>query len=97
MKQNVNRYQNRRPAEKSSKAAFSWQSILTPRRQRTLIVLFLASFVFSLILELYTFGFPDGFFGRWFSAIMVLFLFFSITIMGIIPLVKYISNRWLRF
>lgn len=98
MKQpNPNRYKNRRPAETPAKPAFTWQSIISPRRQRTLIIIFLASFVFTLILELYTFGFPDGFFVRWFSAILAMFLFLTVTVMGIIPLVRYVTNRWLNF
>lgn len=94
MKQNVNRYKNKRAEPRAPKPAFSWFSA---RQQRRLIIIFLFSFVLSLVLELYTFGFPDGFFGRWLSTLMVFFLFFSITVLGIIPLVNYVVNRWLRF
>lgn len=97
MKQNENRYKNRRPDSKASAKAKPAFKVFSPQQARTLIIIFIISFVAALVLELYTFGFPDGFFGRWFSAIMVFFLFFSITTLGIIPLVNYVVNRWLRF
>jgi membrane protein YdbS with pleckstrin-like domain len=94
MKQNAPRTSARKAAPKSPGRQFPW---LTPRQIRALKIIFIISFVFSLVLELYVFGFPDGFFLHWLSALMVLFLFISFTVMGIIPLVNYVVNRWLRF
>ena len=93
MKQNVPRTRttSRRPAAKSKMPRIS------ARQEWTLLVIFMLSFGLSLTLELYVFGFPDGFFGRWFSAFMVFFLFFTITALGIIPLINYVSRRWLQF
>lgn len=94
MKQNPQRYSQRRSAPKPTPRKFAW---LTPGRQRALIIIFVLSFFTTLTMELYVFGFPDGFFLRWFSALMFTFLFISITVLGIIPLVNYVVNRWLRF
>ena len=93
MKQNIPRYAARKPATKKS-TGFSW---ISPEQVRTLIIIFGLSFGLSLLLELYVFGFPDGFFTRWFSALLVIFLLLSLTVMAIIPLVTYVVNRWLRF
>ena len=98
MKQNTPRNSPRKPASKPApKPAMGLLSWITPKRQRAFLIIFILSFVISLTLELYTFGFPDGFFGHWFSAMLVLFLLISGTVMGIIPLVNYVANRWLRF
>ena len=94
MKQNTPRATPRKPAPQPAKRTFNW---LTPRRVRTLIIIFLVSFVVSLVLELYVFGFPDGFFLNWFSAMFALFFLLTGTVLGIIPLVNYVANRWLRF
>ncbi|KAA9333813.1 DUF2798 domain-containing protein [Adhaeribacter soli] len=94
MKQNTPRYAQRRQPAKAPARKLPW---LSEKQQRALIVIFLLSFFTSLVLELYVFGFPDGFFVRWFSALMVIFLLISGTVLGIIPLVNYVSNRWLRF
>ncbi|MFC5268988.1 DUF2798 domain-containing protein [Adhaeribacter terreus] len=94
MKQNTPRSSPRKPAPKTASGIFSW---LTPKRKRAFLVIFMLSFVVSLVMELYVFGFPDGFFGHWFSAMLVLFFLISGTVLGIIPLVNYVANRWLRF
>ena len=94
MKQNTPKYSPRKPAAAKSSGSVKW---LTPRRVRALQIIFAISFVFSLTLELYVFGFPDGFFLRWISALLVFFLFISITVLGIIPLVNYVFRRWLHF
>lgn len=64
--------------------------------QRQALLIFLISFFIATALILYVFGFPTGFFRRLFSATFVFFLLISLTIMGIIPLVNYVFNRWLR-
>ena len=94
MKQNTPKYSPRKPVAAKSSVSVKW---LTPRRVRALQVIFALSFVLSLTLELYVFGFPDGFFLRWFRTLMVFFLFFTATVMGIIPLVNYVFRRWLQF
>jgi len=96
VKQNTPRSSSRKPApeKKANNLPLAW---FTPRRVRTLQVIFIISLVLSLTLELYVFGFPDGFFLRWLSALMVFFLFISVTVFGIIPLVNYVFKRWLPF
>ena len=94
MKQNAPRSSARKAAPQAPARQFPW---LTPRQLKALKVIFIISFVVSLVLELYVFGFPDGFFLHWLNALMVLFLFIGLTVLGIIPLVNYIANRWLRF
>ncbi|PSR55658.1 DUF2798 domain-containing protein [Adhaeribacter arboris] len=64
--------------------------------QRQAIVIFIISFFISTALILYVFGFPAGFFRRLFSATFVFFLLIGTTVLGIIPLVNYVFNRWLR-
>ncbi|QMU31344.1 DUF2798 domain-containing protein [Adhaeribacter radiodurans] len=64
--------------------------------KRQVILIFIISFFISTALILYVFGFPTGFFGRLFSSTFVFFLLISVTVMGIIPLVNYVFNRWLR-
>lgn len=95
MKQNTPRTSPRKPtAAPQSSFSVKW---LTPRRVRALQVIFALSFVLSLTLELYVFGFPNGFFLRWISALLVFFLFISVSVLGIIPLVNYVFRRWLHF
>lgn len=94
MKQNVPKYSPRKPAPKASRVPVKW---LTPKRVRALQVMLALSFGLSLTLELYVFGFPDGFFLRWLSAWLVFFLLMAGTVLGIIPLVNYIFRRWLPF
>lgn len=64
--------------------------------QRQVLVIFIISFFIATALILYVFGFPDGFFGRLLSATFVFFFLISITVLGIVPLVNYVFNRWLR-
>ena len=94
MKQNTPRSSARKPAAPPAKRTFKR---LSPKKVRALIIIFMLSFFVSLVLELYVFGFPDGFFGNWFSAMLVFFFLISGTVLGIIPLVNYVANRWLRF
>jgi hypothetical protein len=94
MKQNAPKYSPRKPAAAKSNFSVKW---LTPKRVLALKIIFALSFVLSLTLELYVFGFPDGFFLRWLSALMVFFFFISISVLGIIPLVNYVFRRWLHF
>ena len=94
MKQNVPKYSPRKPVAKAGGTSIKW---LTPKRVRALQVILALSFVLSLTLELYVFGFPDGFFLRWLSALLVFFFLIGGTVLGIIPLVNYVFRRWLRF
>ena len=94
MKKNTPRAAARKPTARPGKGALRW---FTPRRVLTLKIISLLGFVVSLVLELYVFGFPDGFFLRWLNTMLVLFLLTSGTVLGIIPLVNYVANRWLKF
>jgi len=89
-KQNVPKGATKSPTRKS-RSRFNKSEL---RRQALLI--FLISFFIATALILYVFGFPTGFFRRLFSATFVFFLLISLTVMGIIPLVNYVFNRWLR-
>ncbi len=64
--------------------------------QRQLLVIFIISFFISTALILYVFGFPDGFFLRLFNATFVFFLLIGSVVLGIIPVVNYAFQRWLR-
>ncbi|QNF33180.1 hypothetical protein HUW51_10745 [Adhaeribacter swui] len=64
--------------------------------RRQILIIFLVSFFIATALILYVFGFPPGFFKRLFSATFVIFLLISATVLGIIPLVNNVFNRWLR-
>ena len=64
--------------------------------RRQVLIIFIISFFIATALILYVFGFPPGFFKRLFSATFVFFLLISVTVLGIIPLVNYVFNRWLR-
>ena len=69
-----------------------------PKRSwpRQALLILIISFFIATALILYVFGFPDGFFRRLFSATLVFFLLISSTVLGIVPLVNYVFNRWLR-
>ena len=89
-KQNVPKAVARKPARKSS-LRFNKAFL-----QRQALIIFIISFFVATALILYVFGFPPGFFKRLFSATFVFFLLISVTVLGIIPLVNYVFNRWLR-
>lgn len=54
------------------------------------------SFVLSLVLELYTFGFPDGFFLRWLRTYFVIFYLFAVAALAIVPFVAFVFRKWLK-
>ncbi len=51
------------------------------------------SWVSALTVTGYLFGLSDGFFGRWFSATLVLWLLLLAIVLGIIPLVRWLTHR----
>lgn len=51
------------------------------------------SWVTALTLTGYLFGFTDGFFGRWLSATVVLWLLLTGTALGIVPFIKWLTQR----
>lgn len=51
------------------------------------------SWVAALTLTGYVFGFTDGFFGRLFSATLVLWLLAAGTAFGILPLIGWLTHR----
>ncbi|RDC64971.1 DUF2798 domain-containing protein [Adhaeribacter pallidiroseus] len=89
-KQNVPKVAAKKPARKSRPL------IDKANLRRQVLIIFIISFFIATALILYVFGFPPGFFKRLFSATFVFFLLISITVLGIIPLVNYVFNRWLR-
>jgi hypothetical protein len=61
---------------------------------RDLLVLFLLSFFISTALITYLFGMTDDFFSRLFWCILVIFLLLVSTVLGIVPFINYLSNKW---
>ena len=64
--------------------------------RRRLLIIFLLSFFISTALIIYVFGMTDDFFLRMFWCLLVVFLLISLTALGIIPLVNWLMNKWLR-
>ncbi|WP_157433405.1 hypothetical protein [Adhaeribacter aquaticus] len=64
--------------------------------QRNLIVLFMLSFFISTALIVYLFGMTEGFFSRLFWCMLVIFILSATTVLGIIPLVNKITQKWPR-
>jgi membrane protein YdbS with pleckstrin-like domain len=89
-KQNVPKAPSRKPTRKS-RPFFDKAEL-----KRQALIIFIISFFVATALILYVFGFPPGFFQRLFSATFVFFLLIGVTVLGIIPLVNYVFNRWLR-
>jgi cytochrome c biogenesis protein CcdA len=69
---------------------------LNPNLSRRLLLILAASFVLSLTLELYVFGFPEDFFGRFFRTWFFLFTLIAGSALVIIPLVNRLVNRWVK-
>jgi hypothetical protein len=81
----------KKPTSKFKQINFSKRGL-----PRDLLVIFLISFFISTALIVYLFGMTQEFFGKLFWCILVLFLLISITVLGIIPLINYFGNKWLR-
>ncbi|KAA5539807.1 DUF2798 domain-containing protein [Adhaeribacter rhizoryzae] len=77
----------RKPAKKS----FDRRGLL-----RQLLIIFLLSFFISTALIIYLFGMTEDFFSRLFSCLLVVFLFISSMVLGIIPAINYLGNKWLK-
>ncbi|MBC7446998.1 MAG: DUF2798 domain-containing protein [Hymenobacteraceae bacterium] len=60
---------------------------------RRLAWLGFVSWVVALTLTGYVFGFTEGFFGRWLSATLVLWLLAAGTTFGIIPGIRWLTRR----
>jgi membrane protein YdbS with pleckstrin-like domain len=77
----------RKPAKKS----FDRRGLL-----RQLLIIFLLSFFISTALIVYLFGMTSDFFSRLFWCILVVFSFISVMVLGIIPVINYYGNKWLK-
>lgn len=64
--------------------------------RRRLLIIFLLSFFISTALIVYVFGMTGDFFLRLFWCLLVVFLLLSLTALGIIPLVNWLGNKWLK-
>jgi len=81
----------KKPASKTKKINFTKRGL-----PRDLLVIFLISFFISTALIVYLFGMPDDFFSKLFWCILVIFLLLAITVLGIIPVINYLGNKWSR-
>lgn len=64
--------------------------------RRRLLIIFLLSFFISTALIIYVFGMTGDFFLRLLWCLLVVFLLFSLTALGIIPLVNWLGNKWFK-
>jgi hypothetical protein len=71
-------------------------SILHSPLSRRLLIILGASFVLSLTLELYVFGFPEDFFSRWIRTWFFIFVLVAGSALVIIPLVNMLVNRLVK-
>ena len=76
---------------KKANSAFNQKELF-----RNLLVIFLISFFISTALIVYLFGFTDDFFSRMFWCLLVVFLLISITVLGIVPLVNRLMNKFVN-
>lgn len=82
----------KRPAtRKPAKKKFDRRGLL-----RQLLIIFLLSFFISTALIIYLFGMTEDFFSRMFACLLVVFLFIAIMVLGIIPGINYLGNKWLK-
>jgi len=81
----------KKSAPKSKKINFTKRGL-----PRDLLVIFLISFFISTALIIYLFGMTEGFFGRLFWCISVIFILIAVTVLGIIPFINYLDQKWLR-
>jgi antibiotic biosynthesis monooxygenase (ABM) superfamily enzyme len=77
------------PPTRKSKPIFNRQEF-----GRRLLIIFLLSFFISTALIIYVFGMTADFFPRMFWCLLVVFLMISLTVLGIIPLVNRLINKW---
>jgi len=67
--------------------------ILSSQTKTKLLVIAVISVLLASALELYTFGIPSDFLGRWLNCFFVIFVMITITVLGIIPAINYAVNK----
>ncbi len=70
--------------------------VLPPQLKRKLLLIAFISLLLGSALQIYTFGFADGFAGRWLNSFAVFFVLIAVTVLAIIPGVNYLTNKIVR-
>ena len=69
------------------------KAFISTQIKTKLLVIAIISVLLASALELYTFGIPSDFIGRWFNSFFVIFVMISVTVLGIIPAINYAVNK----
>ncbi len=69
------------------------KALISTQLKTKLLVILIISILLASALELYTFGIPSDFFGRWLNSFFVIFFMISVIVIGIVPAVSYAVNK----
>ncbi|MER2998634.1 DUF2798 domain-containing protein [Pontibacter populi] len=69
------------------------KALISTQLKTKLLVILIISILLASALELYTFGIPSDFFGRWLNSFFVIFFLTTVTVLAIVPAINYTVNK----